>query len=222
MSWWFLGQVWNWVTWCQKLGHQAKPAENLVNTLAVTFLKQLSWILLKMFVLMSSRICLKLGHLGSKTRSPGKSAENLVNTLAVTFLKQSSWIWLKMFVLMISRSSSKLEHLGSKTRSPGLVFFKQSSWILHKMFVLTSSRSSSKLGHLVSKTRSPGQISRKLCYNHFELWSECLPWSVLDQALKVLCCSGERYRAIMALLFIFSPEPKGQLTPNLVGSIRVT
>ena len=30
-------------------------------------------------------------------------------------------------------------------------------------------------------------------YNHFELWSECLPWSVLDQALKVLCCSGERY-----------------------------
>ena len=23
--------------WCQKLGHQAKPAENLVNTLAVTF-----------------------------------------------------------------------------------------------------------------------------------------------------------------------------------------
>ena len=69
------------------------------------------------------------------------------------------------------------------------------------MFVLMSSRSSSKLGRLVSKSRSPGQISRKLCYNHFELWSECLPWSVLDQALKVLCCSGERYRAIMALLF---------------------
>ena len=66
-----------------------------------------------------------------------------------------------------------------------------------------SSRSSSKLGRLVSKTRSPGQISRKLCYNHFELWSECLPWSVLDQALKVLCCSGERYRVIMALLSYF-------------------
>ena len=28
-------------------------------------------------------------------------------------------------------------------------------------------------------------------------------WSVLDQALKVLCCSGERYRAIIALLFFF-------------------
>ena len=82
-----------------------------------------------------------------------------------------------------------------------VTFFKQSSWILHKMFVLMSSRSSSKLGHLVSKTRSPGQISGKLFYNHFELWSECLLWSVLDEALKVLCCSGERYRAIMALLF---------------------
>ena len=69
------------------------------------------------------------------------------------------------------------------------------------MFVLMCSRSSSKLGHLVSKTRSPGEISRKLCYNHFELWSECLTWSVLDQALKVLCCSDERYRAIMALLY---------------------
>ena len=71
------------------------------------------------------------------------------------------------------------------------------------MFVLMSSRSSSKLGRLVSKTRSPGQISRKLCYYHFELWSECLPWSFLDQALKVLYCSGERYRAIMALLLFF-------------------
>ena len=78
------------------------------------------------------------------------------------------------------------------------------------MFVLMSSRSSLKLGRLVSKTRSPGQISRKLCYNHFELWSECLPWSVLDQALKVLCCSGERYRAIMALLFsLFSSANNG-------------
>ena len=54
------------------------------------------------------------------------------------------------------------------------------------MFVLMSSRSSSKLGHLVSKTRSPGQISGKLCYNHFELWSECLLWSVLDQALSAM------------------------------------
>ena len=38
----FLGQDQNWVTWGQKLGHQAKSAENFVNTLAVTFLKQSS------------------------------------------------------------------------------------------------------------------------------------------------------------------------------------
>ena len=38
----FLGQVRNWVTWSQKLGHLAKSAENLVNTLAVTFFKQSS------------------------------------------------------------------------------------------------------------------------------------------------------------------------------------
>ena len=37
-----LGQVRNWVTWGQKLGHRARSAENLVNTLAVTFLKQSS------------------------------------------------------------------------------------------------------------------------------------------------------------------------------------
>ena len=111
-----------------------------------------------------------------------------------------------MFVLMSSRICLKLGHLGSKTRSPGQ--------ILLKMFVLMSSRICSKLGHLVSKTRSPGKISRKLCYNHFELWSECLPWSVLDKALKVLCCSGERYRAIMALLFYLT------LLYTLIVSLR--
>ena len=58
--------------WGQKLGHLAKSAENFVNTLAVTFLKQSSWILLKMFVLMISRSSLKLEHLGSKTKSPGQ------------------------------------------------------------------------------------------------------------------------------------------------------
>ena len=30
LSWWVLGQVWNWVTWYQKLGHWAKSAENFV------------------------------------------------------------------------------------------------------------------------------------------------------------------------------------------------
>ena len=33
----FLGQVRNWVTWDHKLGDLARSAENLVNTLVVTF-----------------------------------------------------------------------------------------------------------------------------------------------------------------------------------------
>ena len=72
LSWWFLGQVWNWVTWGQKLGHLAKSVENLVIILAGTFFKQSSWILLRLFVLMIFRSSSKLGHLGSKTRSPGQ------------------------------------------------------------------------------------------------------------------------------------------------------
>ena len=57
----------------------AMAAENLVNTLAVTCLKQSSCILLKMFVL-SSRPSSKLGHLRSKLGHQAKSAENFVNT----------------------------------------------------------------------------------------------------------------------------------------------
>ena len=77
LSWWFLGQVRNWVTWGQKRDHQAKSKENLVNTLVITFLKQSSWILLKMFVLMMSGWRSKLGpwgqKLGPQAKSKGKS-----------------------------------------------------------------------------------------------------------------------------------------------------
>ena len=118
---WFLGQVWNWVTWGQKLGHWAKSAENLVNTLAVTFLKQSSWILLKMFVLMSSRSGSNLGYLGSKTRSPGQISRKFCWHSSGHIFEESSWILLKMFVLMISRSGLKLGHMRSKTRSPGQI-----------------------------------------------------------------------------------------------------
>ena len=86
LSWWFLGQVWNCVTWGQKLSHLAKSAENLVNTLAVAFLKQSSWILLKMFVLMISRSSLKLGHIGSKTRWPGQISRKLLTLQRSHFL----------------------------------------------------------------------------------------------------------------------------------------
>ena len=86
LSWWFLGQVWNGVTWGKKLGHLAKSAENLVNTLPATFLKQSSWILLKLFVLMISRSSLKLGHMGSKTRWPGQISRKLLTLQRSHFL----------------------------------------------------------------------------------------------------------------------------------------
>ena len=65
-----------------------------------------------MFVLMISMSDLKLGHLGSKTRSLGQTKENLVNTrdhiseAIIMNLAQN-------LVCMISRSSSKLGHLES-------------------------------------------------------------------------------------------------------------
>ena len=67
------------------------------------------------------------------------------------------------------------------------------------MFVLMSSRSNSKLGHLVSKLghRAESAENFVIIILNFDQ-NVCLD---LDQALKVLCCSGEHYRAIMALLF---------------------
>ena len=72
-----------------KSGHRAKSKENLVYTLEVNFLKQSSWIMLKMFVLKISRWSLKLGHMGLKLGHQARSKKNLVNTLEVTRLKQS-------------------------------------------------------------------------------------------------------------------------------------
>ena len=69
---WNLGQVRYWVTWGQKLGHQVKSKEKLVNTLQVIVLTQSWWNLLKMFASFKSRSSSKLGHLGSKSRSPGQ------------------------------------------------------------------------------------------------------------------------------------------------------
>ena len=76
----------------QKLGHQVKSKENLVNIPKVTFFKQSSGILLKMFVLMIFRSSSKLDHLGKKKISHQIShraipKENLVNTPEVTFFK---------------------------------------------------------------------------------------------------------------------------------------
>ena len=147
-----------------------------------------------MFVLTIFRSGSKLGHLGSKTRSPGQITENLVNTLVVTFFKQSSRILLNMFVWWFLRQvlnwvtwGQKLGHLAKSAENLvntlAVTFFKQSSWILLKMFVLIS-RSSLKLGHMGSKIRWLGQISRKLLTlqrshflnNHHKYWSKCVSW----------------------------------------------
>ena len=77
LSWWFLDQVWNWVTWGQKLGHLAKFAENLI-TLVITFLKQSSWILLKMFVLMILSQVQNWVTWGQKLGHLAKSAKTLL------------------------------------------------------------------------------------------------------------------------------------------------
>ena len=74
-----------------------------------------------MIVLMISRSDSKLGHLGSKTRSPNQIKRkpcyhyrsHIFETIIINIAQ--------MFVLMISRSDSKLGHLGSKTRSLGQI-----------------------------------------------------------------------------------------------------
>jgi len=60
----------------QKLGHQVKSLEILVYTIEATFATRFWWNLIRMFVLAISRPSSNLGHVGSKTRSPGKIFEN--------------------------------------------------------------------------------------------------------------------------------------------------
>ena len=134
-----------------KLGHLAKSAEKLVNTLAVTLLKQSSWILLKMFVLMISRSSLKLGHFGSKTRWPGQISRKLLTFQRSHFLNNHHkycskclswwflglvWNWVTWYQKLVHLAKSK-ENLVDALE---VTFFKWSSWILLKMFVLMISR----------------------------------------------------------------------------------
>ena len=117
----------------------------------VTFLKQSSWILLKMFVLMISMSSLKLGHMGSKTRSPGQISRKLLTLQRSHFWnnhhkycsKCSSW-WFLGLVLNWVTWYQKLGHLAKSKDYPvdalEVTFLKWSSWILLKMFVLMISR----------------------------------------------------------------------------------
>ena len=70
--WQYLGQVRKHVMSGQKLGHQFKYEEILVYTLDVTFATWFWWYFVRMFVLTISRPSSNMGHVGSKTRSPGQ------------------------------------------------------------------------------------------------------------------------------------------------------
>jgi len=93
-------------------------------TLDVINVIKSSWNLVRMLFSMKSRPSLKLGHVGSKTRSLGQILEKLVFTPEVTILVVSSWNLVRMYFSMDSRPSSKLGHVGSKTRSLGQILEK--------------------------------------------------------------------------------------------------
>ena len=56
----------------QKVGHKVKVQKNVVNNLEAVFLAESSPNLVRMFVCMKGRMSLKLGHVGSKSRSLGQ------------------------------------------------------------------------------------------------------------------------------------------------------
>jgi len=70
------GQVRIWVMKGQKLGYQVKSSEILVYTLEATFAIWFWWNLVRMFILTISRLSSNIGHVWSKTRSPGQIIEN--------------------------------------------------------------------------------------------------------------------------------------------------
>jgi len=92
-----------------------------VYTPETTFVIGFSWNLVRMFVLTISRPSSNMGHVGSKTRSPGQILGNsclhprghICNLILMNFVI--------MFVLTISRSSLNMGHVGLKTRSPGQI-----------------------------------------------------------------------------------------------------
>ena len=93
-------------------------------TLKGTVLIQSSCKFGRLLIIIISRSSLKLGHVGSKTRSLGQILEKLVYTLEGTVSIQSSRNFIRMLIIIISRSSLKLGYVGSKTRSLGQILEK--------------------------------------------------------------------------------------------------
>jgi len=73
-----------------------------------------------MFVLTISRPSSNMGHVGSKSRSPG---QNLGNSCFHSRGQICDPILIKLLqnILTISRPRSNMGHVGSKTRSPGQI-----------------------------------------------------------------------------------------------------
>ena len=72
-----------------------------------------------MLIIMISRSGLKLGHVGSKTRSLGQILEKpFVHSRGHSFVLHVMTL-VRMLIILMSRSSLKLGHVVSKTRSVG-------------------------------------------------------------------------------------------------------
>ena len=93
-----------------------------VYSLETTFVIQFLWNLVRMFVLTISRPSSNMGHVESKTRSPGQILENsCLHFIEATFVIRFWWNFVRMFVLAISRPSLNMGQVGLTSRSPGQI-----------------------------------------------------------------------------------------------------
>jgi len=99
-----------------------RPSTFDVYTLETTVVIRFLWNLVRMFVLTISRISSNMGHVRSKTRSPGQILGNsCLHSIEARFATRFWWNFVTMFVLKISRPSFNMGHVWSKTRSPGQI-----------------------------------------------------------------------------------------------------
>jgi len=113
-SWWAIV-----VSGCPSSSVVRRPSTFDVYTVEATFATLLWWNLVRMFVSTISRPSLNMGHVWSKTRSPGQI---LRNSCLHSRGRICDPILMKLdqnVVLKISRTSSNICHAWLKTRSPG-------------------------------------------------------------------------------------------------------
>ena len=169
LFWQYLSQVRIWVMSGQKLGHQVRSEEILVYTLEANFATRFWWNSVRIFVLTMSRPSSKMGHVRSKTRSPGQilgysclpSRPHLGPNFDETLLECLSWQYLGLvwiWVPSILKLGNQVKSLKILVYSLKATFATQFWWNFVKMFIFTISRQISKICYVWSKTRSPCQI----------------------------------------------------------------